>query len=383
MSVSDTPHRPPGKVWLHLSPLLQADVAAELCDAILDRNADLEIVASARIGLPDMPELADSIALPGPGRAAISAFLDSLRPSVVCWTDGHLDSGILRELDHRDIPVHLIDCGDAIEASRISFSNRIFRSSPLRHFTTITVGDMATRSAMLRAGAREAQVGIRGILERTPPPVSCRPEQRDHLASLLVARPIWLAAGVNAEEVDAVLASARQLLRRSHRQLLVLSPARPSDADLFCNRMEAAGLAYRRRSEGAEPDNQTQVLLADEPGEMGLWYRLATVTFIGRTLAGPTAGMVDPFAPAMLGSVVLHGPAVHPQYSNFTRLARARASGQVAHAGELSLALESLLAPDRAALMAHAAWEISTSGSDAIAYAADTIVASAERRGLR
>lgn len=367
----------PRRVWLHLSPFVQPDMATGICDAILDRDADLQIVVSARGTVPVLPSEIETTALPGGGRAAIGAFLDRIAPSVVGWTDGQAEPGILRELDHRAIPVHLFDSGNAIEASRVSLSRRIFRSSPLRYFTSISAGDAATKAALIRAGARDGQIEVRGVLERGPDPLACAPGLREHFAEMLVARPIWLAALINSDELDLCIAAHLQLLRRSHRVLMILAPGRTEDADRFAAVAAEAGLSVRRRSLDEEPDAETQVYLADRRGEMGLWYRLAPVSFIGRTLAGPTADMPDPFDAAALGSVVLHGPATQPHFANFTRLARADAARAIAGAGDLAQAIETLLAPDKAAAMAQAAWDISTSGSNALDHAVGLIVRSA------
>jgi hypothetical protein len=48
-------------------------------------------------------------------------------------------------------------------------------------------------------------------------------------------------------------------------------------------------------------------------------------------------------------------------------------SYKVAHTGELAYALESFLAPDRAAQMAQAAWRVSTSGSDVMNQLIDAL----------
>jgi 3-deoxy-D-manno-octulosonic-acid transferase len=43
-------------------------------------------------------------------------------------------------------------------------------------------------------------------------------------------------------------------------------------------------------------------------GELGLWYRLASVSFVGGSLA-PVGGH-NPYEAAQLGSAILHGPNV-------------------------------------------------------------------------
>ncbi|NNE86632.1 MAG: 3-deoxy-manno-octulosonate cytidylyltransferase, partial [Silicimonas sp.] len=108
-----------------------------------------------------------------------------------------------------------------------------------------------------------------------------------------------------------------------------------------------------------------QVLIADVPDEMGLWYRLAPTTFVGGTFdpSGPTS---DPFDPAALGSAVLHGPETSATPARFERLAHANASLLVKDAAELGIAIKSLLAPDKAATLAQAGWATTTESAPVI-----------------
>jgi 3-deoxy-D-manno-octulosonic-acid transferase len=70
-------------------------------------------------------------------------------------------------------------------------------------------------------------------------------------------------------------------------------------------------------------------------GELGLWYRLAPIAFVGRSLVAPGGGQ-NPLEPARLGCAI----AVGPLTSNFTdhvALLR-KAGGLVEVAGEAALA---------------------------------------------
>jgi 3-deoxy-D-manno-octulosonic-acid transferase len=53
---------------------------------------------------------------------------------------------------------------------------------------------------------------------------------------------------------------------------------------------------------------------------------------------------------------VLHGPVTAPFEAAYRRLGRARATRAVADAPGLGAALSEVIAPDRAAALAHAAW---------------------------
>ena len=65
------------------------------------------------------------------------------------------------------------------------------------------------------------------------------------------------------------------------------------------------------------------VWVADTLGELGLWYRLAGIAFIGRSLLPPGGGQ-NPLEPARLGCAI----AVGPHTGNFTdHVAMLRAAG--------------------------------------------------------
>ena len=125
--------------------------------------------------------------------------------------------------------------------------------------------------------------------------------------------------------------------------------------------LNKAGLATANRLRGNEPTENSQVLLTDTL-EMGLWYRLAPVSFLGGTLSGE--GGSNPFDAAALGSAIIHGPQVGARVSHFERLTQAGATRTVANAAQLGRVVEALLAPDKTAQMAHAAWDVTSAGAE-------------------
>ena len=136
--------------------------------------------------------------------------------------------------------------------------------------------------------------------------------------------------------------------------------------------LDEAGLRVALRAEGAEPEDRTQVYLADGTSEMGLWLRLAPLTFLGGTLARGPGGR-SPFEAAALGSALLHGPVTAPHKEAWLRLETAGATRAVSNAAELGQAVEALLAPDRAAAMAQAGWDVATEGAEVMNRVADLV----------
>jgi 3-deoxy-D-manno-octulosonic-acid transferase len=137
--------------------------------------------------------------------------------------------------------------------------------------------------------------------------------------------------------------------------------------------LRGRGLQLAQRSRGEPIGADTDVYLADTLGEMGLWYRIASVSFVGGSLAD--VGGHNPFEPALLGSAILYGPHVRNFQDAYRRLAEAGAAVLVRSAPELAEALVATMAPDRAAAMAAAAWQVCSEG----AAVTDTVLAAIGR----
>jgi 3-deoxy-D-manno-octulosonic-acid transferase len=67
----------------------------------------------------------------------------------------------------------------------------------------------------------------------------------------------------------------------------------------------AQGLVVVRRSLGERIRPDTDILLGDTIGEMGLYLRLTEIAFVGRSLT--SEGGQNPLEPAMLDTAVLAG----------------------------------------------------------------------------
>src|SRR5690606_34411413 len=122
------------------------------------------------------------------------------------------------------------------------------------------------------------------------------------LAQTIGPRPVWLAAEVPVDELPDVIAAHRQASRTAHRLLLILAPARAEDMEDMAKALREAGFRTALRWDGEEPDEEVEVYLAGGPAEIGLWFRLASITYLGGTLTGGATR--HPFEAAALGTAI-------------------------------------------------------------------------------
>ena len=78
------------------------------------------------------------------------------------------------------------------------------------------------------------------------------------------------------------------------------------------------GLKVVRRSTGERVRSDTDILLGDTIGEMGLYLRLTEIAFVGRSLTAE--GGQNPLEPAMLDTAVLAGRNVQNFREAYQRL---------------------------------------------------------------
>ena len=125
-------------------------------------------------------------------------------------------------------------------------------------------------------------------------------------------------------------------------RIQLVQPRHPARGDTIEAMLAAEGLSVARRARREPVTSGTEVYLADTMGELGLFYRLAGIAFIGGSLVAK--GGHNPFEAARLDCAVLHGPHVSNCASMAADLGAAGAAETVSNAGELALAVSTLLA---------------------------------------
>lgn len=367
--------RPEGAlIWVQIGAGAGADTYAS-AEMVLERLHRLRPDLRLMMVCPKGPERVwpeGVLKLPQPDDTpqALGRVLAHLRPALIVLLGNDLPAALIAGADAAGIPVMLADAHLAPLAARRGVFARLVQRALLRRLSRILVRDRESIDPLLRLGAEPKNLAVGGVMGLPPEPLACSEAERASMAALIRHRPVWLAAAVPPSETGAVVAAHERARRHAHRMLLLLAPDAAENAAALASRLQAAGWTVTRRSREGEPDDETEIFLADDPADFGLWYRIAPVSYMGGTLSGAVGHARSPLEPAALGSAILHGPQTAPFAADYIRLDEARAARLVHDEAALGEAVSDLMAPDRAAVLAHNAWAVTSGG----AAAAETVV---------
>ena len=152
-------------------------------------------------------------------------------------------------------------------------------------------------------------VRITGNLKYDVPPPGADDMTLALLQARIGGRPTWLAASTHPGE-DGIVARVHRALKKYLPGLMtIIAPRHPQRGEEIETLCRGLDLKTARRSAEATLDHDLDIYIADTIGELGLFYRLVPVAFVGGSLVNH--GGQNPIEPAKLDTVVLHGPHVH------------------------------------------------------------------------
>ncbi|MGE5517231.1 MAG: 3-deoxy-D-manno-octulosonic acid transferase [Bacteroidota bacterium] len=338
--------RPDGRlVWLHAASVGESLSLLPLVERLAARPGwhvlmTTGTVTSAKLMAERLPAGVLHQFVPVDRPAYVRSFLDHWRPDLVLWAESDFWPNMLDSIRRRAVPLVLVQ-GRVSPGSFAGWQRaRGFIGRVLSAFT-LCLGQTPEDSRRLEAlGAKNVQT--LGNLKMAAQPLPADEAELARLRTAVAGRPLWLAASTHAGEEAAAARVHAALAGRIPGLLTVIAPRHPQRGAEIAAELAAMGCSVSLRSAGAAPDGD--IYVADTMGELGLFYRLAPVVFIGKSLVGQ--GGQNPFEPARLGAAVLFGPHME----NFPEMAPA----MIAAAAATLVADEAALVEAVAALLTDA-----------------------------
>jgi 3-deoxy-D-manno-octulosonic-acid transferase len=307
--------RPAGRiVWFHAASVGEALSVLQLVGAVAARGWQPLIttgtITSARLLAERLPAGAIHQFVPLDRSAWVRRFLDHWRPDLVLWTESELWPNTLCEIAARKIPAVLINARLSDRAFRGWRRWPVFARDVLAAFDAVLAQSHIDCAHFAALGARDVRTV--GNIKLAASPLPADDAALAVLRGQIGERPRWLASSIHPGE-DAIAGAVHRALKHHHPTLLTLIvPRHPQRGTEMAAALTAAGLNVAQRSTGAAITADTDIYIADTMGELGLFYRLCDIAFMGKSLA--VGGGQNPAEAAQLGCALVLGPDM----SNFT-----------------------------------------------------------------
>jgi 3-deoxy-D-manno-octulosonic-acid transferase len=306
------PHGP--LVWIHGASVGEVLAAAGLIEKLRALNLRVLLtsgtVTSAAVVAKRFPPDVIHQYAPYDSPRYVARFFDHWQPSLALFIESDLWPNLILAGAARRLPMVLIN-------GRMSH-----RSFPRWRRISRTIEALLGRVEVCLAQSevdaeRFAVLGSRNVLTtgnlkldvQAPPADNARLER---LMAVTRGRPVIVAASTHPGEEEILIEMHRELAGYFPQLLSVIVPRHPGRGEAIARMIAASGLHVGLRSHQDLPTATADIYVADTMGELGLFYRLAPIVFMGGSLV--EHGGQNPIEAIKLGAAIVHGPHVF----NFT-----------------------------------------------------------------
>jgi len=129
-----------------------------------------------------------------------------------------------------------------------------------------------------------------GNLKDYAPALPFDPHMADDIRFMIESRPCVLFASTHSPEEDIALDIHLELQRDYPELLSIIIPRHPKRGEELAEKFSDQGMTVARRSLKMSPRTNTDIYIADTLGEMGLFYHLCPIVFVGNSMGTKPGG---------------------------------------------------------------------------------------------
>jgi 3-deoxy-D-manno-octulosonic-acid transferase len=242
---------------------------------------------------------------------AVGRAMRRIRPRLLVLAELELWPNLIRDARRHGARVAIVN-GRLSDHSSRGYRRLMWLVRPLlRKIDLIAVQNERYADRFRQLEAREESVHVTGNVKFDGAETDRKNATTVRLASLagIHDNGIVFLAGSTQEPEEQLALSTYQELSREHPQLrLILVPRHPDRFDAVADIIQRSGVPWQRRSqlEAAGADPQARVLLVDAVGELGAWWGMAQIAFVGGSMG--SRGGQNMIEPAAYGAAVSFGP---------------------------------------------------------------------------
>ncbi len=313
-----TKTRPEGKlIWMHGASVGESVSMLPLIQRLLETYPEAHVMVttgtttSAEIMSKRLPERAFHQYLPIENPTYASRFVKHWRPDVALWFESEFWPSMLFCIKKRNIPLILVN-GRISNKSFKRWQQFEFIIKELLDCFTLCLGQSEQDEYRLRVLGAKNTLCL-GNLKYAGLPLPVDENKKNEILQQIEGRTTWLISSTHDDEEYKIGKFLKELKQKVPNVLTFIAPRHPNRGTEIKERLQnELGLNVALRSADEKITPETEVYIADTIGEMGIWYDLFSLVFVGGSLI-PHGGQ-NFMEPSRCRDAVIVGPHMH----NFT-----------------------------------------------------------------
>ena len=303
--------RPAGTlIWFHAASVGESLSLLPLIGRIRKDRPKLHIlittgtVTSAKLMAERLPQGVIHQFIPVDQVSCVRRFFDHWKPDLVLWAESEFWPNLVLEPARRNIPLVLINGRVSPKAFR-GWKRFPWVIRELLSGFSLCLGQTDTDVERLRAmGARQAHTV--GNLKFAVPALPVDDVEFAEVRTATRDRVIFLAASTHPGEEEILWQVHQGLVADIPNLLTIIVPRHPERGAGIRNALSSMGAATALRSKAEDVVRDTDIYIADTMGELGLFYRLSSLVFMGKSFVN--MGGQNLLEAARLDCAIFHGP---------------------------------------------------------------------------
>jgi 3-deoxy-D-manno-octulosonic-acid transferase len=354
--------RPEGLVaWIHGASVGESLSTLPLIERLRADHPEWSIlvttgtVTSASLMVERLPEGAFHQFVPVDKFAYVSKFFNHWKPDLALWTESEFWPNMISLSATMNIPMVLLNG----RVSQKSF--KVWKLFPglikemLGAFSLCLGQSKSDAFRLADLGAPNTKSV--GNLKFSTPPLPANEQAMEKLSDMIGQRPCWLAASTHKGEEEIVGRIHKALKDKKSKILSIIVPRHPGRGSEILETLKGMGLNVGLRSTNEEFSSATDIYIADTMGELGLFYRLAPIVYIGKSMV--SVGGQNPLEAARLDCAIVFGPHMENFKEITTTFTKENACIEVSNeASLLSTIMRLIKTPEECNQLASAARQV-------------------------
>jgi len=243
-------------------------------------------------------------------------FLTHWKPDLAIRVESEIWPRILLELKKNETPNFLFNARFSKKTLFKIQQQAESYAFLLSLFDCIHVQENYTKEILAQVGVDVQKISVTGSLKDSRKKLPVDKNDLKKFKKVIGSQNVWLAASTHPGEDEVILAAHKKI-----GGILIIAPRHIERAKQIARLGSLLGFKTQLRSEEPDIKAETAVYIADTMGEMGLWYSLTSVAFIGGSLV--EKGGHNPVEVAQFNTYILHGPNTYNALERYEQLRQA------------------------------------------------------------